>query len=267
MADIKLQQNQACENLADYSDTNIPVTVELDVANSILEPTDGQLQTFCYTMTQVAVPTALSHWLLGICPELTINDLTNITVTINGMMQTVVTTGEEPNVEIRTEENPDPTTGCTGLKFDFGLMNAGDVMEVCFSLLEPLPIGPNVVCLKGGQFVENNMSVCGPICAAEEQCPVTVFQQVGVCVPITITPFANVGTINITCCGTPTVSTTPCGTGPRSCTFFVRQNLCAEVPITFGANGEPGEAVVSCGTPSEEPCDCDNNDDGNGGIG
>ena len=38
---------QACENTADYTGTDIPVTIELDLENSILTPGPGELQTFC----------------------------------------------------------------------------------------------------------------------------------------------------------------------------------------------------------------------------
>lgn len=257
---IILQQD--CENLADYTDTSIPVTVEYDEANSIPIPGPGELQRFCYIVTQVEEPTALSHWLLGICPELTIDDFGEITVTINGEPQTVITDPDDPNVnvEIFTEDNPDPSSGCPGLKFNFGLEEAEDVMTVCFELLETHQIGPNNVCLFGGGETETGLSVCGPICGIIETCDTTVFQTIGVCVPVTITPFALVGPINVTCCGDADISTEPCPeTLEPSCTFYVRRNICAEVPVRIGATGEPGTAAVTCGTPSEEPCDCNGN--------
>jgi len=259
----KILQQQTCENIADYSETQVPVTVEL----VSVTPGPGDNQTFCYTVTQVDEPIALSHWLLGICPTITLEDIVEVTVTINGVPQTVILDPDDPdvNVEIRTIENPDPTTGCVGLKFDFGLEEAGDVMTVCFELTTTYPIGPNVVCIKGGQVTENALSVCGPVCGITEVCETTVFQNIGVCVPVTITPFAEVGPIDITCCGTATVSNVPCPIGaPPSCTFYVRQTICAEVPISFSATGDPGDAVVSCGEPNQAGCNCNGNGNGIG---
>lgn len=71
---IKILQ-EPCPLVADYTGTDIPVTVALDEENSILNPGPGQLQKFCYIVTQVEEPTALSHWVLGICPDITEEDL------------------------------------------------------------------------------------------------------------------------------------------------------------------------------------------------
>jgi len=245
---------QTCELLADYSATQVPVTVVYDEANSIPIPGPGQLQTFCYTVTQVSEPFGLSHWVLVICPDITIDDLGEVTVTIDGVAQTVI---KGTNVVIQT----DPTTQCTGLKFDFGLgSDAGTTeMDVCFQLKTTHQIGPNIVCVKGGQVTENSLSICGPVCGIIEECDTTVFQKIGVCVPITITPFAKVGAINVTCCGGATISTTPCPENGPNCTFYVSRSVCVEVPIVFGATGDPGTAVVSCGTASETECDCSSN--------
>jgi hypothetical protein len=227
------------------------VTVELS-DNSVLEPEEGELQRFCYIVTQVEEPIALSHWVLGICPTITEEEIVNVVVTINGENQEI---GD--NVEITDN---DPTTGCAGLKFDFGLEEAGDVMEVCFELTTTYPVGPVVVCIKGGsdpEDFENSLTICGPVCPEAEECDTTVFQTIGVCVPITVTPEAEVGTINVTCCGPATVSDEECiDTGETSCTFYVTQNLCVEVPVIFSAVGEPGTPTVTCGELSQEGCDC-----------
>ncbi|WP_326908589.1 hypothetical protein [Sedimentibacter sp. MB31-C6] len=256
---IKQILQQACENIADYTETSIPVTVELDLVNSILTPGPGEFQRFCYIVTQVEEPIALSHWLLGICPDITEEDLGEVTVFINNVEQDVVI-GE--NVQIRTEENPDPPTGCVGLKFDFALEEENDVMTVCFELTTTYQIGPNNVCLSGGGETETGLNVCGPVCGTVELCETTVFQTIGTCVPVTVTPFAEVGDIDVTCLGDATVSNTPCiDTGVTSCTFYVSQNLCVEVPVSFGALGEPGETIVTCGEPNQEGCVINGNDE------
>jgi hypothetical protein len=94
----------SCNPEADYSGTDVPVIVAV-APGTITDPGPGELQTFCYTVTQVSEPFGLSHWLLGICPTITLDDIVNISVFIDDEEQTVIP-GE--NVEIRTEENPDP---------------------------------------------------------------------------------------------------------------------------------------------------------------
>ncbi|MEL7646498.1 MAG: hypothetical protein AAGU76_00310 [Sedimentibacter sp.] len=242
---------QSCVNTADYTDTSIPVTIELI---SITPPGPDQLQTFCYTVTQVEEPTALSHWVLGICPTLTEEDLGEVTVTINGEEQNVVI-GD--NVEIFNPPATDPGGACSGIKFDFGLEEAGDTMTVCFELLTPQQVGPNLVCVTGGGQTLSSEFICGPVCAEGEQCETTVFQTMEVCVPVTVTPFADTGTVDVTCCGEATVSAEPCPAGEPSCTFYVTQNICVEVPVFFRATGNAGTATATCGDLSTEGCDCD----------
>lgn len=257
--DIEILQ-QECPLVAVYTGTDIPVTIALNEEDSILNPGPGELQRFCYTVTQVDEPTALSHWVLVICPTITEDDLGEVTVTINGEEQDVII-GE--NVEIFNPPNTDPGGACSGIKFDFGLEEDGDVMEVCFELLTTHQVGPNVVCVTGGGETLSTETVCGPVCGIIETCETTVFQNIGVCVPITVTPSAIVGAIDVTCCGPAIVSSTPCPlTGPTACTFYVTQDLCVEVPVRFSAMGEDGDPVVTCGDPNQTGCDCPVNGNG-----
>ena len=118
----------SCDSRVDYSmvpgDRILPFLFSLNMDDSILYPSEGQYQKFCYDIAGVGQDTSqyadLSHFLLGICSSITQSDIVDITVTINGDPQTVVW-GE--NVEIKTPENPDNPTGCIGLKFDFPLDN------------------------------------------------------------------------------------------------------------------------------------------------
>lgn len=250
-----LQQQLDCPLIADYTGTDVPVTIAFDEANSILEPGPGEFQTFCYIVTQVEEPTALSHFVLSICPTIMEDDLESVTVTINGSSQTVVI-GD--NVEIFNPPNVDPPTGCPGIKFDFGLEEAEDVMNVCFALTSVFDVGPVEACIFGGGTAETGQFVCGPVCGEIETCETTVFQNIDICVPIRIIPDTLVGPIDVRCCGPAMVSLEPCPmTGPTFCEFFVRQRLCAEVPIRFTAIPEDLDPIVTCGDPNQEGCvDC-----------
>lgn len=242
---------QPCPPVADYSGTDIPVTVAIDEENSIFMPGPGQLQKFCYIVTQVEEPTALSHWVLGICPEITEEDLGEVTVFINDVEQEVVI-GE--NVEIFTPPDTDPGGTCSGLKFDFGLEDQGDVMTVCFELQQTYAVGPNLVCVTGGNETLSTEFVCGPVCGAIS-CDTTVFQTIDVCVPVTVTASAEVGPIAVICCGNANVSLVPCPEeGDTEITFYVRRRVCAIIPVDIDVDAVDGPATLDLIATSEEGC-------------
>lgn len=47
-----------------------------------------------------------------------------------------------------------------------------------------------------------------------------------------------------------------CSGSKKSCSFTIKQTLCIEIPISFGAKIDTGDAVVSCGGITKEGCDC-----------
>lgn len=248
-----------CNIEVDYSDTNVPFIVELDVENSVLQPIPGENQRFCYIVTGEGTDDPelkdLSHWVLGICDEITEDDIVveSITVVIDDVSQPVIF-GE--NVELI---DPDPTTGCSGLKFDFEVSKLGGVMNVCFELASVYQVGPNPVCLKGGETdTATGLSVCGPSCNGSQHCETFTYQTATVCAPVTVTPKAVPGMTRTICCGDPIVSPeNRCPFTGRKCYFTVSQRVCIEVPITFGAIAEVGEPRIDCEEPSSEGCiDC-----------
>lgn len=257
----KLQQIQ-CDLEIDYSaieinDRILPFVIQLDTDSSILEPAPGQNQRFCYHIEGVGEETDefidLSHIVFGICSQLMQSQITNITVVRDGTNETVTFPG---NVELRTPDNPDPPTGCPGLKFNFGLDKVTGVMDVCFELTTPLAVGPIQVCLFGGNRTANQLSICGPICQnLVETCDKTVYLPMTVCVPVTVTPFANVGVPRTFCCGDPVITpgTTSCnGTRNGSCTFTITQEICVEIPVEIGVNAVAGDTFVQCGNATDE---------------
>jgi hypothetical protein len=89
----------------------------------------------------------------------------------------------------------------------------------------------------------------------------TVFQTIDVCVPVTVTASADVGPVQVTCCGNATVSFVPC---PTECnteiTFYVRRRVCAEIPVDIDVEAVGGNACVNLVATSEEGCqDCPQN--------
>lgn len=152
---IQQLQQFNCDFEIDYSEVAsnriFPFIFELDQEESVFNPGPGENQRFCYNVTGVGLDNQnyvdLSHWVLGICDEIPAEQIVNISVVINGVNQPVEF-GQ--NVELRTPQNPDPTTGCPGLKFDFELDKVEGEMTVCFELTETYSVGPNQVCLFGG---------------------------------------------------------------------------------------------------------------------
>lgn len=88
-----------------------------------------------------------------------------------------------------------------------------------------------------------------------QTCPAVGYQSASVCVPVTVTPFAQTGTTVTKCCGSPVV--TPgreiCGGLKNgSCFFTITQDICVAVPVEFGAVATVGESYVTCNGSSEE---------------
>lgn len=81
-------------------------------------------------------------------------------------------------------------------------------------------------------------------------CSAVGYQDVDVCIPVTIKPFGEAGNAKTQCLGRPVVSA-GCdlcqGKKDGVCKFTISQRLRVEVPVIFGARAEVGEATVECG--------------------
>jgi hypothetical protein len=257
----------SCIYEADYSlvtgDHVFPYVFSLNLDQSVLSPSAGQYQTFCYDIVGVAKEesevSAMEYFLLGICPSISRTDIAAVAVSVNGEAQTVVW-GE--NVSLKTVDDPDTSTEHAGLKLMFPLNPISGEMQVSISMLTVHDIGPMDITLYGDDAAATGLSVCGPVCGSGTACESVVYQNETVCVPVTVTPFAKPGTARTTCCGAPTVSADVSCVGTNtSCTFSVSQSLCIAIPVSFGAAVKTGTAAIQCGTPSETGCDCTDGED------
>lgn len=90
---------------------------------------------------------------------------------------------------------------------------------------------------------------------ATETCPATGYQTMSVCVPVTVTPFAETGATKTKCCGdsviTPGIDTCM-GIKNGTCSFTISQDLCIAVPVAFGAVASVGDTYVNCTYASEK---------------
>lgn len=90
-------------------------------------------------------------------------------------------------------------------------------------------------------------------------CSATGYQDVNVCIPVTIRPFGEVGNVKTHCEGRPFI-TQGCDHCPGKpgevCKFTISQKLRVEIPVIFGAKAEIGETSVECGC-AESVSECE----------
>ncbi|MEA4823883.1 MAG: hypothetical protein VB111_07215 [Clostridiaceae bacterium] len=91
-------------------------------------------------------------------------------------------------------------------------------------------------------------------------CPAVGYQRVAVCTAVTVTPCVRLGSVTAVRCGDPVVCARTCdcpGEENGSCCFTIRQQLCVEVPVFYGANVELSDPNIVCISASGEDCtDC-----------
>lgn len=84
---------------------------------------------------------------------------------------------------------------------------------------------------------------------SDKNCKVKTQQEAIVCVPVTVTPYANVGEIVSECCGAPIISYkgNSCkGIENGSCSFTISQKIRVQIPVDFGADTTVGGTFVDC---------------------
>jgi len=91
-------------------------------------------------------------------------------------------------------------------------------------------------------------------------CSTIGYQDVNVCVPISIKAFGEVGNAKTQCLGKSIISSGCdfCAGKPGDvCKFTISQKLRVEVPVIFGARAEAGEAIIDCvGCTEKMDCCC-----------
>lgn len=93
------------------------------------------------------------------------------------------------------------------------------------------------------------------IISEPQMCPAVGYQSASICVPVTVTPFAQAGATTTKCCGSPVVipGREVCGGVKNgSCFFTISQDICVAVPVEFGAVATVGDSYVSCNGASED---------------
>ena len=86
-------------------------------------------------------------------------------------------------------------------------------------------------------------------------CPAVGYQSASICVPVTVTPFAQTGITTTKCCGSPVVTSgrEVCnGVRNGSCVFTISQDICVAVPVEFGAVASVGDSSTSCNGASDQ---------------
>ncbi|MDD3428499.1 MAG: hypothetical protein PHG02_00650 [Oscillospiraceae bacterium] len=102
-----------------------------------------------------------------------------------------------------------------------------------------------------------------PTPTRSRSCDVKAYSLCEVSVPVTVTPYAKIGTIKSKCCGKPIIvcdEKPPKGKVNGSCSFTITQKICVEIPVEFGTETRTAEAYVACLGASEKDL-CDFHDD------
>ena len=80
-------------------------------------------------------------------------------------------------------------------------------------------------------------------------CSAVGYQDVNVCIPVTIKTFGEAGNAKTQCLGKAIISSgcdSCAGKSNDVCKFTISQKLRVEVPVIFGARAEVGKASVDC---------------------
>lgn len=95
----------------------------------------------------------------------------------------------------------------------------------------------------------------------ENSCDVTAFQEIDVCVPITVEPYVDLGEPIIDCIEEPCLVPIPCGSWNKKgkCKFYISQKLSIMIPIEFKAETCSGAASIRCLEQEAEEEDCSPN--------
>ncbi|HBC30088.1 MAG TPA: hypothetical protein DC024_02415 [Clostridiales bacterium] len=89
----------------------------------------------------------------------------------------------------------------------------------------------------------------------KNNCDVTAFQEIDVCVPITVEPYVDLGEPIIDCIEEPYLIQIPCGSWDkkkRKCRFTICQKLSIMIPIEFYVDACSGPVSVNCLDGEEE---------------
>lgn len=89
-----------------------------------------------------------------------------------------------------------------------------------------------------------------------EKCEKTGVQCVDIAAPLTVEPTAVMGTVAVSCQGSPSVC---CVTEPdgRSCTVTVTQQVCVSVPLRYGVTVTAKDPTITCAGSEYGDCrDC-----------
>ena len=93
---------------------------------------------------------------------------------------------------------------------------------------------------------------------ADQTCPAVGYQRIGLCVPVTVTPFVHPKATKTKCCGSPKIKSdqmTCPGKKNGVCTFTISQTICIEVPVDFGATATVDDIYVDClGASADDIC-------------
>lgn len=94
---------------------------------------------------------------------------------------------------------------------------------------------------------ENSTDLCG---CQRDDCKKTAYQYADVSVPVKLKSDAEIGDVEIECCGEPVIR---CCSGEcaNSCEVIITQKISIKIPVHYKVDACMGDSAISCG---EEAC-------------
>ena len=222
---------------ADYSTvegSTLPFEFELDTENSVLDPPEGINQKFVYKVTAKGKDSSsykdLSYFILSISPSITLEDIINPIMTLNG---NVYSNGELSIIDDRNDN------GNYGLKVTFKPTALSRIKPTTFTfafeLTKTTTVGAVNLLVRGGNQLLNTLKIGGPVFDEQMGRGTVIDKRIEVCTPVEVTPIVRHGHVTTRSFGLPVVSTVACTGTSQKCKFYVRQSMRVRIPLSYSA--------------------------------
>ncbi len=231
---------------ADYSlveGSALPFEFELDTEKSVLDPPEGKKQKFVYNVMakgkDISSQKDLSYFILSISPSITLEDIINPVMTLNG---NIYHNGELSIADGQSED------GGYGLKVFLPSSLSkikSTIFTFAFELAKAVSVGPIDLLVKGGNQVLSSLKIGGPVHDDIPSQDTIVYKRIEVCTPVEVNPIVRHGCVTTHSLGMPVINSIPCTGTSQKCKFYVRQTMRVRIPLSYSATATIGMSTTN----------------------